>query len=179
MPQEASPPTKTPTGLGLINPFEGMFNIKMDDFFGPSTPNPTSSKQSLGGGYLSGGYGSMGTGPGSISSSVTYGDDLSPSQESSARTFSNGYSGMDDVASKKASSPIKILDGRQRVFEGKDDAVQNEKTQQARAIQRESPSGGIVPAGDTKEEADCNRRNNFDSNIRRPQNQVHYNNINK
>ena len=33
MPQEASPPTKTPTGLGIINPFEGMFNRKMDDFF--------------------------------------------------------------------------------------------------------------------------------------------------
>jgi len=178
MPQESSPTDKGPTGLGLINPFEGMFNRKMDDFFGPSPSGPSSSsKQPLGGGYLSAGYGSMGTGPGSIPSSVTYGDDLSPSQESSARPISNGYSGV-DVSSKKASSPVKIHDDRQQSFDGKDGITQGDKSQQQRSIQRDSLGEGIGPAGDTKEEIDGNRRNNLDANMRRSQNQGHYNNMN-
>ena len=101
MPQEASPPTKTPTGIGLMNPFEGMFNRKMDEFFGPSTSGPStpSSKQQMGGGYFSGGYGGLGTGSGP----GAYGDDLSPQHETSARPFSNGYSTVgEDLPSKDA-----------------------------------------------------------------------------
>merc|ERR1711981_618455 len=45
-------------------------------------------------------------------------------------------------------------------------------------IQRDSPGAGIGPSGDTKDESDPNRRDNFDSNNRRPQNQGHYNNMN-
>ena len=118
MPQEASPPAKTPTGLGLINPLEGMYNRKYDDFFGPSTSGPPSStKQPLGGGYLSSGYGGLGTGPGSIQSSAAYGDDLSPLHETSSRPFSNGYSSVEEDIPPKETTPVKVYDERHRNFE--------------------------------------------------------------
>ena len=180
MPQENSPPTKTPTGLGLINPFEGMFNRKMDDFFGPSTSGPPASgKQPLAGGYLSSGYGGLGTGPGSIQSSVTYGDDLSPLHETSTRPFSNGYSGVKEEIPPKETTPANVYDDRHRNFESKDDLKQGDKSQQPqRSIPRDSPGAGIGPSGDSKDESDPNRRDQFDSNNRRPQNQGQYNNMN-
>ena len=121
MPQESSPPAKTPTGMGMINPFEGMFNRKMDDFFGPSTSTSSaSSKQSFGGGYLSTGYGSLGTGPGSISNSVAYEDDLNPTNEKSSRPVSNGYSRKDEEMPKEP-SPNKAFEERQHSVEKKDE----------------------------------------------------------
>ena len=178
MPQESSPPAKTPTGMGMINPFEGMFNRKMDDFFGPSTSTSSaSSKQSFGGGYLSTGYGSLGTGPGSISNSVAYEDDLNPTNEKSSRPVSNGYSRKDEEMPKEP-SPIKAFEERQHSVEKKDEqGTGSNPQQQPRPVQRESPGGGVGPSGDAKEETDGNRRENYDQN-RRPQNQGHYNNIN-
>ena len=173
MPQEASPPTKTPTGLGIINPFEGMFNRKMDDFF---SSGPSANKLPLAGGYLSG-YGGLGTGPGSIQNSA-YGEDLSPSHEKNNRPFSNGYSGTDDAPPKEA-SPAKAFEDRHRSYDGKDEAKPVDKTSQGpRSGPRESPGTGISASGDTKDEGDSNRRDNYDPNNRKPQNQGPYNNMN-
>ena len=173
MPQEASPPAKTPTGLGVINPFDRIFNRKLDDFFGPSLSGPvaSSTKPHHSGGYLSAGY----TG--------AYGDDLSPLTEGNSRPFSNGYSNTEeDVAAKDSQSP-KSYDNRQNSYEGKEDVKQADKQAQGRIANRDLTGVGITersigPSGDTKDEPDGNRRDNFDSNNRRQQNQGHYNNMN-
>ena len=106
-----------------MNPFEGMFNRQMDDFFGPSTSGPPTPSSKLGNSSYLSGYGGLGTGPGAITTSGAYGDDISPMNEnSSSRPFSNGHLSAkeDTVLSSKdstaiSSSPSKnMYDNRQR-----------------------------------------------------------------